>query len=110
MARIGHTVRHALMNEAQRYRTDGAPGCYYCGDAITRKPLKHPSRAKATVDHVIAMAQGGRNVDQNRVPACEPCNTAKADRDPVEFVISLGARARITIAEIIAKVAEARRG
>lgn len=41
--------------------------CAYCG------------RRGDTVDHVVPRSRGGRNVWENVVCACGPCNTAKAD-------------------------------
>lgn len=55
--------------------------CQYCG-----KKLK---RNKATIDHVIPQAQGGKNRWDNTVTACFPCNNEKADRTPSEANMGL---------------------
>lgn len=43
--------------------------CVYCGEI---KPL--------TMDHIIPLCKGGTHTKNNIVPACRPCNSAKADR------------------------------
>lgn len=43
--------------------------CVYCGEPAT------------TLDHVIPVAAGGTNDDNNLVPACGNCNSSKADRN-----------------------------
>ena len=55
--------------------------CQYCG-----KKLK---RNKATIDHVIPQAQGGKNKWDNTVTACFPCNNEKRDRTPSEARMGL---------------------
>lgn len=35
-----------------------------------------------TKDHIVPKSRGGRNVDWNYVPACQPCNFAKNDDLP----------------------------
>jgi hypothetical protein len=47
----------------------GSP-CHYCG-----KPAD-------TWDHVWPKSKGGTGERANLVPACQPCNQAKADREP----------------------------
>lgn len=54
--------------------------CIYCG-----APWEH-------VDHFQPLARGGANVLGNLVPACALCNVTKADRDPWEYLRSLGVR------------------
>lgn len=46
--------------------------CGYCG------------RSASTVDHIIPRSQGGKNMWENTVAACDPCNQAKGDRTPAE--------------------------
>jgi len=46
------------------------PGCHYCPAPAT------------TVDHVLARSRGGSNAITNLRPACQPCNSAKADGPP----------------------------
>jgi 5-methylcytosine-specific restriction endonuclease McrA len=54
--------------------------CYYCG-----VPL---DKGTATMDHVVPVAQGGRSVKGNVVPACKPCNTAKGGRSAAEWLLA----------------------
>lgn len=44
--------------------------CHYCPADAT------------TWDHIVPRALAGPNVAANRVPACLPCNQAKADSPP----------------------------
>jgi 5-methylcytosine-specific restriction endonuclease McrA len=48
--------------------TGQPPTCVYCGAPAT------------TVDHVVAVANGGTHELSNLVPACSPCNSSKAAR------------------------------
>lgn len=45
--------------------------CAYCG-----KPSQ-----RLTIDHVIPLSKGGPHTIQNIVPACNPCNSSKKDRE-----------------------------
>jgi 5-methylcytosine-specific restriction endonuclease McrA len=65
-----------------RRRLDAAIGrcgaaCVYCGRT-----------SGLTVDHYIPRAKGGRSVSDNLVPACGPCNNAKGDTLPLEFILA----------------------
>lgn len=42
------------------------------------------------IDHIIPIAKGGMNVDRNVQLLCPPCNLAKSDKHPVEFMQSNG--------------------
>jgi 5-methylcytosine-specific restriction endonuclease McrA len=53
--------------------------CFYCRAYICY--------AQATTDHFIPRRHGGKNSTGNRVLACQPCNRAKADCNPVNFGI-----------------------
>lgn len=44
--------------------------CAYCGES-----------ARLTMDHVTPLSKGGKHEAANIVPACQPCNSAKCDRD-----------------------------
>jgi hypothetical protein len=46
--------------------------CQYCG--------AQPPDVVLVVDHVIAVASGGTNDQENLITACEPCNQGKADK------------------------------
>ncbi|HRD71777.1 MAG TPA: HNH endonuclease [Aquimonas sp.] len=50
--------------------------CLYCGGQFNRYEL--------TRDHVIPTSRGGRDVWQNVVSACLPCNLRKGNRTPQE--------------------------
>ncbi len=44
--------------------------CYYC----------KKRRFKLTLDHVIPLSKGGKNIPENIVPACRSCNAKKKDK------------------------------
>jgi len=46
------------------------PTCHWCGISLTRQT--------ATVDHVHALGEGGRNTLDNVVPACVDCNSRRS--------------------------------
>lgn len=48
--------------------------CLYCGDLFPRGQL--------TRDHVVPLSKGGRDVWENVVSACFPCNSRKRNRTP----------------------------
>lgn len=52
--------------------------CFYCGCGL--------SVETGTVDHVIPLSRGGTNRIDNKVLACLPCNSAKADALPEEWI------------------------
>jgi 5-methylcytosine-specific restriction enzyme A len=46
-------------------------------------------RVATTVDHVIALANGGTNLIENLIPCCAPCNASRGSRPaPSEWVRS----------------------
>lgn len=49
--------------------------CAYCGIG-----------GKMTMDHVIPLSRGGHHTASNVVPACQPCNNAKAASTGEEFL------------------------
>lgn len=55
-----------------------APGlrylCLYCGRGF--------GRAHLTRDHVLPVSKGGRDIWENVVAACFPCNSRKSNRTP----------------------------
>jgi 5-methylcytosine-specific restriction endonuclease McrA len=59
--------------------------CAYCNVLMTIDLLPGMDDRKATIDHVIARARGGHDVEENTVAACAACNTAKADMTLYEF-------------------------
>jgi 5-methylcytosine-specific restriction endonuclease McrA len=54
--------------------------CAYCGE-FARLPI---------LEHVVPMKQGGGTTAWNVVPACRTCNSAKRDRDPIEWLGAAG--------------------
>jgi 5-methylcytosine-specific restriction endonuclease McrA len=58
--------------------------CQYCGQQ-TRD---------LTIDHVLPRRMGGKDVWENVVSACIPCNRRKADRTPQQVGMSLLRRPR----------------
>lgn len=55
--------------------------CYYCNKGLNAK--------HATIDHYRPLSKGGADRPRNWVIACEPCNSAKADLDPEDFLLVL---------------------
>ena len=55
--------------------------CQYCGVSLAKN--------KATIDHVIPRAQGGKNGWLNTVCACFDCNNKKEDRTPSQAKMGL---------------------
>ena len=93
----------AKAEDAGRQYNTGRPSCVYCGCWIGHKRVGRKvfaSKFRLTIDHFIPRGKGGPNNSLNRVPACEPCNTAKADMDPADFVLLLGERSRLTIGNV----------
>jgi hypothetical protein len=54
------------------FKRDGFK-CQYCG--------AHPPQVLLHVDHILAVANGGKNNFDNFVTACEPCNLGKGARE-----------------------------
>lgn len=61
-----------------RWALADAWACIYCG-----APWEH-------VEHFQPLAREGTHTIENLWPACAFCNGLKADRDPWEFLRSLG--------------------
>lgn len=55
--------------------------CAYCGET-TETALEPAHARRATRDHILAKAQGGRVT----VPACRSCNQRKAGRQFADFI------------------------
>ncbi len=62
--------------------------CAYCGIAMFLPPSRGKADRRATLDHVVPIAQGGRDSESNTVAACEACNNAKADMRAQLFRLS----------------------
>jgi 5-methylcytosine-specific restriction endonuclease McrA len=65
----------ARIYEAQKGR------CACCQSKVNRR---------APVDHIHPLARGGSNWPKNLQILCKPCNSSKKDKDPLEFMQSLG--------------------
>lgn len=61
--------------------------CQYCNKQLPASAL--------TIDHVVPRSKGGRSDFLNTCAACSPCNTYKADREPVEAGMKLRAQPTI---------------
>ena len=56
--------------------------CVYCFQELTGK--------RASLDHFVPLALGGKNVDENMVLACHSCNCSKRHTHPMEFLRRIG--------------------
>lgn len=76
----------ALRATAYQRATVKGPECAYC---LTPNPT--------TIDHVIPLALGGTDDEDNRVPCCFVCNAAKGRRDPWTWLEDglMGSRERL---------------
>lgn len=63
--------------------------CQYCGS--------HPPQAKLHVDHIIAVAEGGGNEQDNLVTACDRCNLGKGARPLTDIPEALANRVTDTV-------------
>lgn len=52
--------------------------CFFCGEYIYRE--------YRTIDHLISLAKGGLDEEDNMVVSCHQCNSEKADLDVDEYV------------------------
>ncbi len=55
---------------------------------IRRDPCGYCGGPGGTIDHVIARAAGGPDDSRNTAGACRACNTAKADRPLLVFLVA----------------------
>lgn len=71
--------RRRTRTKEERLRFEHASNhrCWYCGIAI------YPGIA--SLDHVLPLHRGGKDVDTNIVACCQGCNTLKGDRTLEEF-------------------------
>lgn len=82
-----------LHDKNKRAKRKGAEGSFTCEDvsrireaqkdkcAYCRKPLK----GKGTIDHIVALANGGTNWPSNLQLACRSCNSRKRTKDALDF-------------------------
>lgn len=68
---------HESRKRRQRVLAKAGHRCFYC-------------RAEGAdiADHYIPLAAGGPDTEENMVCACGPCNSAKSDQLPGEFMSS----------------------
>ncbi len=52
--------------------------CHYCGGAFIREDM--------TVDHKIALSNGGINLQKNLAQCCDPCNKEKGRGNYEKFM------------------------
>ena len=69
--------RQTLLSRKNVLRRDGHE-CQYCG-----------STDRLTIDHVTPKSRGGRDVWENLVAACVPCNNRKGNHTPEEARMTL---------------------
>lgn len=70
-------VRRRWLAELRRSQDER---CAYCS-----RPFQAETDARATLDHVVALARGGPDTRDNCVAACHRCNQAKRDMDAETF-------------------------
>lgn len=56
---------------------NGPPSCYSCGRLFGAVYEDAPDGLKATADHIWPRALGGDTIEENLLPACQSCNSAK---------------------------------
>lgn len=69
--------RAASDYKSARFARRSSIGCHYCGRLLRRH--------EATVDHKIALSQGGRDNRTNMVLACESCNKSKGTTSAADY-------------------------
>jgi len=79
-------MRHAAL-EAIFSSTSGH--CHFCGDSLIfeRRGMKkrQPEEGAWEVDHVIQKGKGGKNAEDNYLPACVRCNRLRWHRKGSEI-------------------------
>ena len=68
-----------LRQSAWWLRKVGKGLCAYCGGRFEPRAL--------TMDHVVALARGGRSVKGNVLPSCKECNNRKKLLTPAEQLL-----------------------
>lgn len=77
MGRRRSRVQQPRKNQWHRAARKYNGHCYYCGC--------RPNPDDITVDHAVPRSRGGKNRDDNLLPACDPCNNEKADLTISEY-------------------------
>jgi len=62
--------------------------CHYCDVRV--KKTKKLCRTTATIDHIVAVANGGDNRMDNLITACLSCNSRKNAKPYAEYMASIG--------------------
>ena len=62
--------------------------CAYCG--VSRAEHRRAHGVDLSIDHIIALAAGGKDSPKNMAPACRACNSGKRDRDVMEWASTKG--------------------
>ena len=65
--------------------------CAYCEQPLDAEDYSRGPMAP-TVDHMIPLSRGGADVAENRVLACNACNSAKGARTPREWLADENAK------------------
>lgn len=78
------SLLRALLLVAAEER-DG-PLCCYCKVPTVVDPIEGERFRERTLDHVIALSQGGKDELANVVLACRSCNSRKGRRPQYQYV------------------------
>lgn len=62
--------------------------CHYCGvHMVAASPFTRSQRADTlTLDHIMPLSLGGRDIEENTLAACAACNQAKGNMLPEDWV------------------------
>lgn len=71
VGKAGGRYRRWVQRRRDRLYEVGGGRCHYCECELSREAM--------TIDHVIPLAKGGPNSQDNMVIACRACNEAKGD-------------------------------
>ena len=96
--RLRLRAMHSLRGAQKKAKRRGAPGKLSAG--IVRKLLslqrsqcavcRASIRLKRHIDHIVAISNGGENIDSNVQLLCPTCNMQKHTKDPIDFMQSRG--------------------
>lgn len=101
-ARVQHAARlediDFMQTKALRQAIHAREGgrCFYC--------LRRLATTMRCLDHVVPLAQSGRNCYRNLVSACLECNSQKGERPAEDFLRWLYRERRLTAAELRGRV------
>ena len=91
-----HPGRHAAYQHSRRASAVGKLSAGIGGRLLVLQRGKCAccrtslDKSKYHIDHVMPLAKGGLNVDENIQLLCPPCNQAKHAKHPVDFMQSRG--------------------